>query len=616
MSKRLSPGLRLFLLVVVALLAGAAAIMAGRQAAAWALRGLLAEVQGRLEVYAQSLDVAVERFAHLPYTVALDPAVAALARAPDDPALASRVNRYLAAVGDRAGNAVLYLIGPDGNTLAAGNWDRPGSFVGVNFAYRPYFQTALAGGEGRFYGVGNVTGIPGYFIASPVRDGDRVIGVVVAKVSLDTVEAVWREAGDAVLVTDRFGVAFLASRPDWTLQSIRPLDETARRQLAETKQYGTHPLPELPFSPALAMADPVRWIPAGPAGEEVPFVLARKPLGQEGWTMLLLGDASVVVRTERTAMAGVALIGVLAGVMLFAWRQRRRRLSEQIQAQAALERAYGDLEHKVAERTADLEAAKGRLEREVEQRTQAEQELRAAQNDLVQAAKMAVLGQMAAGVTHELNQPLTALRGLADNAAQLLDQGRESEARENLTFIAQLVDRMSKITAQLRGFSRRGDGAPSPVPVATAVREALALVERRFANERIIVDVDVPSDIKVAFEPVRLQQVLVNLLRNAADAVKGMPDPFIEIALQRTSRPGLVALVVRDNGPGIPDTVRGRIFDPFFTTKPAGEGLGLGLAISLAIARDYGGTLEASSLPTGAEFILTLTEIRTGGRPA
>ncbi|WP_044559027.1 sensor histidine kinase, partial [Azospirillum sp. B4] len=256
-------------------------------------------------------------------------------------------------------------------------------------------------------------------------------------------------------------------------------------------------------------------------------------------------------------------------------------------AQAALDRAYQDLERQVEARTADLKAA---------------------QAELVQAAKLAMIGQVAAGVTHELNQPLTALRALADNARLLLDQGRKAEVSQNLSHIAGLVDRMAKISGQLRNFSRRSEGPAQPVPLPGAVQEALALLDRRLKEARVEVAVEVP-EVTVAFDPVRLQQVLVNLIRNAEDATAGLGSPRIAI----TATPALldqrsaVRVAVADNGPGLDPAVRDRLFDPFVTTKPGGQGLGLGLAISLAITQEYGGQLEArDGADGGAVFLLTL----------
>lgn len=605
--QRLLSGLCL-LLVATALVLGA-----GWQVGRFTRDGLMAALHGRLEVYGQSLDAMVGRFDHLPATAALDPTLARLAQT-RDPALVAPVNDYLRTVSRRTGAAVLYLIGTDGTTLAASNWDQPNSYVGINFGYRPYFQQAMEGRDGHFYGTGTLTGIPGYFIAAPVRApvsaGGQIVGTVVVKVLLDAMETVWRDAGDLVLLTDRHGIAFLSSLPDWKLGTTRELDALALDELSDTRQYGRDSYQPLPFTMPHRLGTPVETADGR-------YLLDGKALERDGWSLLVLQDAAPVRRAQSLAAAAMALLLALALAGGLAWRQRLRRLQERERSRAALEQARLDLERKVVERTADLSTANARLEREVEQRRRTEQELRAAQNELVQAAKLAALGQMAAGVTHELNQPLTALRGLAENCRALLDRGREGDVRDNLAFMADLVDRMAKITSQLRGFSRRSDGPPAPVPLAGAVRDALALVERRLADQGIAVDLGLPSGgLVVGFEPVRLQQVLVNLLRNAADALRGQPNPRIRVT-GNVNPDQSIFISVTDNGFGIPFEVMPRLFEPFFTTKPAGEGLGLGLAISQAIAREYGAQLSAGSGPEGgACFTLTfppLTDIFPAG---
>lgn len=582
---------RLLFSLILALAGLSLVLGAGWQSGRWARDGLATALHGRLEVYGQSLDAMLRRFDHLPATLALDPTLGRLAR-DHDPALVGPVNDYLRTVSQRTGANVLYLIGTDGTTLAASNWNEPGSYVGVNFGYRPYFQQAMEGREGHFYGTGTVTGIPGYFIASPVYDGPRITGAVVVKVLMDVMEISWREAGDLVLLTDRHGIAFLSSLPDWKLRATRPLDALALDELAQTRQYGRDDYPALLFTLPARTPGPM-------ATSDGRFLLDGRMLHRDGWSLLVLQDAGPVVRAQSMAATGMGLLLALGLAGGLAWRQRLRRLQEREQSRAALERARLDLERKVVERTADLSTANTRLEREVEQRRRTEADLRAAQNELVQAAKLAALGQMAAGVTHELSQPLTALRGLADNCRALMDRGRDADVRDNLAFIADLVDRMAKITGQLRGFSRRSDGPLQPVPLAASVRDAVALVERRLADDDVTLDLGLPpGGLTVGFEPVRLQQVLVNLLRNAADAMRGRAGARIWLTAAQMAD-GTVRLQVADNGPGIPPDIMPRLFEPFFTTKPAGEGLGLGLAISQAIAREYGVQLSAGDRPGG-----------------
>ncbi|MDE1150740.1 MAG: ATP-binding protein [Azospirillaceae bacterium] len=557
-------------------------ILAVAHAEQRAVAASAADARHRLEIYANSLDSAVERFDYLPSVVARDPAVVRLAESGTggaglDAALVDQVNRYLETVNGSAGSAVLYLMDADGRTVAASNWNRADSYVGVDFSYRPYFKEARDQGLGRFYGVGTVTRLPGYFIAAPVERDGRRVGVLTVKIVLDALEDGWRASHDAVMVADRFGIVFLSSRPEWKFRARRPLEPGTLKYLEDTREYVGLDHPPLVLARSL---------------QAHPDLLVERPLSRYGWTIALAADTGAVAQAAATARIGLALLILLVLASGLYVRQRVKRRRERRLAQVALDRAYQDLERQVEARTADLKAA---------------------QAELVQAAKLAMIGQVAAGVTHELNQPLTALRALADNARLLLDQGRTEEVSQNLAFIAGLVDRMAKISSQLRNFSRRSEGPAQPVPLAAAIQEALALLDRRLKESRVTVTVDVP-DVAVAFDPVRLQQVLVNLIRNAEDATAGTGSPRITVtaaAMLLDQRPA-VRVAVADNGPGLDPAVRDRLFDPFVTTKPGGQGLGLGLAISLAITQEYGGQLEARDGPDGgAVFLLTLPVIDT-----
>ncbi|MGR0188564.1 ATP-binding protein [Azospirillum aestuarii] len=303
-------------------------------------------------------------------------------------------------------------------------------------------------------------------------------------------------------------------------------------------------------------------------------------------------------------------VPVQVGIRPFRRRQQQRfivtltDMTERVEAQQLLERT-------VAERTADLRTTNARLEQAIAEHQRAERDLRDTQAELVQAGKLAALGQLAAGVGHELNQPLSAIRSYAHNGRKLIALGRVAEAEGNLGKIADLTARMANITNHLKRFARRPDTRLGAVELAPVVQGALSLFGDRLREESVELAVDLPEDrpgepLRVRAEEVRLEQVLVNLLSNALDAVAGAPLRRIVIAAEGAD--GTVRITVRDSGPGIPDAVAGQVFDPFFTTKPVGAGLGLGLSISYNIVRDFGGVLSvADSGPGGTAFLLTLT---------
>ncbi|HYF88554.1 ATP-binding protein [Azospirillum sp.] len=322
-----------------------------------------------------------------------------------------------------------------------------------------------------------------------------------------------------------------------------------------------------------------------------------------------------ILATGRRPDGGA--VPVQVGVRPF-WRRQQQRfivtltdMTERLEAQHLLERT-------VRERTTDLQATNNRLERAIAEHQRTERELREAQAELVQAGKLAALGQLAAGVGHELNQPLAAIRSYAHNGRKLIGLGRVEEAGANLGKIADLTARMANITNHLKRFARRPDARLGAVELEPVIQGALSLFGNRLREEVVAVELQLPdtaAPLRVRAEEVRLEQVLVNLLSNALDAVAGAPVRRILIRAEAVEKGegeegDAVRIEVRDSGPGIAADPVEQIFDPFFTTKPVGTGLGLGLSISYNIVRDFGGVLSvAESGPGGTAFVLTLSRL-------
>ncbi len=570
-------------------------------AAQWSERSALAQLrtagQHRLDVYTGSLRNAVERYTWLPFVLSSQRDLADLLRAPQDAVQLERVNRYLKSVNDAAQSSAIYVLNAEGLALASSNWDTPQSYVGNNYAFRPYYQQARLGYAGRFYGVGFTTQQPGYFLSYPIRDGERVLGVVVAKVSLDALESNWRLTGERMLVSDKDGIAFLATDPAWKWHTLASLPRYTLRYIKESRQYGRNIFPELGLLKQQRLDSNTELARFKAGSDQADLLVQTAQVPDLGWQMVLFTDLTPIRQGVSRVLLGTSL-GLLALLAWFLfWRQRRRRIHDNLRAGQALKQAHDQLEQKVAARTDDLLGANTQLQREIAERIRTELDLRAAQNELVQAGKMAVLGQMAAGVTHELNQPLTAMRALADNAKLLLERGNITEVAGNLLYISQLTERMGKITGQLRSFARKSDNRAEPVLLTQSIANALLLLEQRLRQQRVGLSIEQPDQAWVLCNAVRLEQVLINLLRNALDAVKNQPNAQITLAVQQVL--GKVKISVLDNGPGIAAEQLSNVFDPFFTTKGDAEGLGLGLAISLSIVRDFGGNLQASNRPEG-----------------
>ncbi|AVS72800.1 sensor histidine kinase [Paracidovorax cattleyae] len=561
----------------------------------------------RLDFAGQSLESLLHRNEALPALLALDDGLGHALR-DSGPAGLAAANAFLEQAAGLADVEAAYLMDAGGHTVAASNWRQPGSFMGQNYRFRPYFEAAMQGRTGRFYGVGATTGKPGYFIAAPLPAEAPARGVVAVKISLDTFEAALAAGGDTVLLADRDGVVFLSTEAEWRYRTLTPLGGEALVRLQSAQQYGSHALRPLDHGLG-AWPDGRTPVRLRRAGQERDFTVAARGVGPLGWQMLLLADQTPARQESLVAgLAGALCAALLLGLALYQRLDRQGQAERRASAER-LQTARDMLETQITQRTADLTAANAALQDRVRDLQHAEQILRGTRDAAVQAGKLAVLGQMAAGMSHELNQPLAALQTLSDNAIALDRQGRREDVTENLHLIGQLAARMGRIVRQLKSFVRKEAPVLRACSVRDALDHALMLLAPRCTAVRVRIDVqEFSPGLCVRADATRLEQVLVNLLRNGLDAVQDRPVREVRFAcaVEAQGSGGTVRLRVSDTGGGIAPEARERLFEPFFTTK-AGEGLGLGLAVSRIIVEGMGGTLAAADLPQGgAEFTVAL----------
>ncbi len=565
----------------------------------------LAEGRNRAEatlaLTLHALDGHLRRYESAPDILADSDALRALLADPSNEATRREVNRWLSKKNIQLDSSDIYVMTPDGVTIAASNHDQPDSFIGRNFNYRPYFTIALRGGMGRFYAIGTTSGVRGYYFAAPIRDSaGSIAGVIAIKIGLDAIEAEWRAQEARIMVTDPDGIVFLSTDPAWLYKSLLPLTPDRLARSTASRRYAEVIPTTLPHQLAEGRGPSLITLPGDDATARE-YVMASQLMPRAGWTVrVLLDTATLHAEARLMTLAALVFIGTLAALAVMIL-QRRAQLADRIALQ---DRAKAELEQRVAARTADLARANALIRTEVEERRLTEAELRRTQGDLVQAGKLAALGQMSAALSHEINQPLAAARNYADSAAILIDRGDSTRAKENVGQILSLIDRMAAIARHLRHVARKPDAPLQAIPLRAALDETLALAAPRLQG--ITVTVALPDDLPaVRGGPVRLQQVLANLLSNAADAMQDRPDPRILITADTI--PGRVLLGIRDTGPGVPAAIADRIFDPFFTTKGVGSGLGLGLSISYNILKDFGGDLRVANHPDGgAIFTLDL----------
>lgn len=408
----------------------------------------------------------LDRHRSLPFVLADDAEVRAAlrlgARTPQTAATFDALSARLERLATHAGATTVYLIDASGKTIAASNWRTPASFVGVDYSFRPYFRDAMAEGTAEFFALGTVSHVPGLYLARRID----ALGVIVVKVQFEVLEAQWHGADDESFVTDDYGVVLITSEPSWRFTATRPLS-TSEQSLVMSSEH-------------LGLGAPLA---AFPSFDSATHVAAETPTSKSGWTVHILRDAGKELTAGR--LSGLA-IGGLGGLLLslgamaaIAERARQRTMADRREA------ARAELERQVDSRTRELKDTNVRLIQEVDERARAEASMHRLQDELVQANKLAVLGQISAGVAHEINQPLSAIRSYVDNTRAFLARADVRKANSNLDSIASLTDRIATITQELRTFSRKTSATPQPVPLEAAIGGALLLMSPRLRARSI-----------------------------------------------------------------------------------------------------------------------------------
>ncbi|MBN8186406.1 MAG: sensor histidine kinase [Salipiger thiooxidans] len=519
----------------------------------------------RLALYSGNILSELRRNAIVPQLLARDPALIGALNSGDFSQSSQRLISYV----DEIGAASLMLLDRDGRTVAATDRNR----LGEQHRGAPYFVDALRSNTTVFTTQAREAGGYSFTYSRRVESQNTVIGVIVVEVDLAKFERAWVGITDAVAVLDSEGTIVLATEPRWR---GRTMDEALERQS-----------PESAIERAIkATAD---WTALPPdayvRGEAVMQVDGRIPF--RGWTMATF-TTYASVREKVNAVLALEIMGfaLLAALAFYALSRK-----------TALRMALFQRE------SAELRRLNARLQREIAEREKVQKDLASAEQTLEQSSKLAALGEMSAAVSHELNQPLAAMKTYLAGARLLLRRNRPEEAMTAFHRIDDLIERMGAITRQLKSYARKGQSQLSPVDMGEALASSLSMMEPQLKARRVRIAKILPDEpVRVMGDRMRIEQVLVNLLRNAIDATKSEAHPEIEIILASGET---AVLSVRDNGHGIEDL--DALFEPFYTTKQPGDGTGLGLAISSGIVADLGGRLTArNGSDGGAVFEMQL----------
>ncbi|MDQ0456430.1 sensor histidine kinase [Rhizobium paknamense] len=518
------------------------------------------------------------------------------------PQAVQRLNEKLERLVTGTSASVLYVTDVSGRAIASSNWREPLSFVGVDYSFRDYFSKAMAFGTAEHFALGSISKRPGLYISRRVGAEQGALGVVVVKTEFDQLETDWREATRSAFVTDANGVVLISSIPSWRFMTLSRLAPEQLASIRESLQFGDAPLRPLPINHVEPAGDEVFLVRSVFPGDiPAQYLHLAVPVPSTVWSLNYLVPTEPTLGSAEREMRLITLAVQVPVAAFFALLLWRRQASLARMAKARSDRL--ELERRVEERTRDLSQARDRLEAEMTGHRATEARLQVVQQELVQANRLAILGQVAAGVAHEINQPLATIRAYAENAQVFLQRQQTAPVSENLGAIARLTERIGTITDELKAFARKGRTAPEPVLLREVIEGAVVLLRSRFAGrlEALVIH-QPPADLAVRGNRIRLEQVLINLFQNALEALENRSDARVEVSAAVSGSE--VVISVRDNGPGIAEEIRPHLFAPFNTSKD--KGLGLGLVISKDIIGDYGGRLEVESDTLGTCFTIHL----------
>ena len=519
----------------------------------------------RLALYTGNLLSELKRSSIVPRLLARDPALIGALNSGDFSQSSSRLIEYL----DEIGVKSLMLLDHSGRVVAAS--DR--NLLGAVFRNSPFFIEALRGNDTVFTVSESQNGGLDFAYSRKMEVSGKSIGVIVAMVDLGQFESAWAGISDAVMVTDSEGRIILSTEPKW--RGLKEEEALALRSPPSAIQRAIQATTDWAMPPADAYI-------SGKA-----LMRQEKRIPFRGWTITSFTNyASVRERVNAVLALEIMAFAVLIAMGFYLMSRRAVSRSRIFQRESA-----------------ELRALNQRLQQEIAERKRAEKHLEVAEQSLAQSSKLAALGEMSAAVSHELNQPLAAMKTYLAGARLLLRRKRAEEAVSAFQRIDDLIERMGAITRQLKSYARKGSDQLEPLDARHAVDGAIAMMEPQLRQRNVKITRTLPREpVIVLADRVRLEQVIVNLLRNALDATKGVKDPQVDILLARGD---MATISVRDNGTGIENLES--LFEPFYTTKQPGDGVGLGLAISSGIVNDFGGRLTARNAQGGgALFEVTL----------
>ncbi|MCP4411200.1 MAG: sensor histidine kinase [Gammaproteobacteria bacterium] len=536
------------------------------------------ELNFELMKLAQRLQNTLQDYKSVPQMLQKSEALLTALRSPTVHSI-STANEQLHQINNTLKADVSYLMTTDGLTIASSNYQTKGSFVGKNFSFRPYFKQAIAGIDSTYFALGSTSGKRGYYFASPLSDQKNNIGVIVVKVSLAFIEDMWKTPEFDYVISDSDGVIFVSSNVSWLYKTMYKLPLKQRNKIQQSLRYGDALLE--PISQYGSMKElyesPITLFDN--AGKQS-WIVHSLQMPEWGWHIYSM-EQHLAIWPEVMLYIVIYTLIMLLLYVIYLYRTKRSEL------QLHLKEMNIRLESRVHELTGDQQRTNSELQELVDHYRQTQTELQNIQTQLIQTTKLAVLGEFSAGLHHELAQPLQALQSYSSNCRKMLTLGKTDKLHQNLLDINEICKTMTDIIAKIKIFARRTNPEPRPTSLHEIITATLTIVRPKFEDMAINFE-DLTSDVNIFCEPVLVEQVLVNLLNNALQALENTDNPLVRMT--STVKGDYLNLSVEDNGPMLTEEQITQIFDPFYTTKASG--LGLGLTISQRIIESQNGKLS------------------------
>ncbi|TGE79761.1 sensor histidine kinase [Pseudoalteromonas sp. KS88] len=523
------------------------------------------------------LDTELARFSAIPHLVTDNQLLSGFIQ--NDNKSTNAVNNYLADIQQSSGASDVYLLDLKGDVIASSNWQLDYTYIGNNFAFRPYFYEAIAGNKVAYFALGLRSNERGIYFSEPIYKDDAVIGVVALKVNVSKFEndrqLLNASQTSHFYMTMSDGVIAIASKAPWRLNTLRTFSETERQALISKRSYLDH-IPKKIVSHISSSRD-IRLLNIMQGAGLAQYVFAESDIEQLNAKITVLVDVSSVNIAQVPRLFWLSVFYIITLAIGYVLMSRFAGYKKLLYSRHSLEQ-------EVIERTDALEKA---------------------QIALVQSAKLATIGQLSAGINHEINQPLSAMSTYLFSAKKLIAKGNVQAAEDNIVIVQGLIERVHQIVGQLKHFSKPAQTQLRSQNLSQLLKNAMLIASAQLKQNQITVrPIEIDDSVTVWVDGIKFEQVLVNVITNASQAMAEQNVKELSFELEQFD--GRVKFSILDTGPGIEQHALGTIFEPFYSTKSS-NGLGLGLSISKQIIHSFDGCLTAHNRPSGgAQFIITL----------